>query len=109
MKKESERFELFLSEQTIPVEVEFRNEMHRLEHILYKWLRCELVHTGEIPTDIQFIPQEAHFTLTIRGGGKPDCVLQLSENLFELLIHAVATDDINASEFEDFHYTIKHS
>jgi hypothetical protein len=40
---------------SVRLSVEYRGEVHPIEHVLYKWLRCELVHEGEVPVDIEFI------------------------------------------------------
>ena len=51
-----ESFERFLTgAHSVRISVEFRGEAHPVEHIFYKWLRCELVHEGGIPVDIQFM------------------------------------------------------
>lgn len=36
------------------ISVEFRGELHSLERVFYKWMRCELVHDGGLPVDLQF-------------------------------------------------------
>jgi len=96
-------FERFLkSALSVTIGVEFRGEAHPVEHILYKWLRCELVHEGGVPVDIKFVSKEDPSQLSIRAGGKPDYVLQLSQGWFYHLINAVATSPENSVNFMDF-------
>ena len=40
------------------ISVEFRGELHTVPHILYKWFRCQLVHEGGLPVDIEFIDSD---------------------------------------------------
>lgn len=96
-------FETFLkSALSVTIGVEFRGEAHPVEHIFYKWLRCELVHEGGIPVDIEFVQKEDPTQLFIRAGGDPEYVLKLSQGWFYHLINAVATAPENAVEFADF-------
>lgn len=55
--RDREAFELFVRD-AYPgrLSVEFRGECHPVEHILYKWLRCSLVHEATVPFDIEFMP-----------------------------------------------------
>jgi len=58
--RDREAFELFLTDEMLNIcrvqnfHVKFRGKMHRLEHVLYKWFRCELTHEGGLPTDVHF-------------------------------------------------------
>ncbi len=53
-KKDKVSFEKFLEESTtVKLSVEFRGQLYPIEHILYKWFRCELLHEGQIPIDVQ--------------------------------------------------------
>jgi hypothetical protein len=79
--------------------VEYRGEPHSIPHIFYKWLRCELVHEGSLPVDIEFVGDSNDGTLSLRAGGAPDYVLQLSHGwLFEVL-YLVQTSPANCDEF----------
>jgi len=52
-----EAFERFLEEaNSVRLSVEYRGECHPIEHVFYKWFRCQLVHEGELPIDIEFMP-----------------------------------------------------
>jgi hypothetical protein len=79
--------------------VEFRGELHPIEHIFYKWLRCELVHEGGLPVDIKFMDNTAPNSLSFRAGGAPNFVLLLSYSWFEHLVAIVASAPENASIF----------
>jgi hypothetical protein len=74
---------------------EFRGELYYVEVIFYKFLRCELVHEGELPCDIEFITSTNPDTLTIRAGGK----LLLSDNWFFYLSNGVKNAPENADIF----------
>ena len=97
-----ETFEAFLAKSDAcqrVLSVEFRGEQHSIPHIFYKWLRCELVHEGGIPFDIEFIGEPQDGRLSLRAGGAPNYVLQLSHGwLFEIL-HLVRTSPANWKEF----------
>lgn len=90
-------FEAFLKAVCrVRLSVEFRGEVRPLEHVLYKWLRCELVHEGAMPCDIQFMPDTEPGVLSVRAGGSPEFVLKLSESWFGHLIEAVRAAPENA-------------
>jgi hypothetical protein len=78
--------------------VEFRGKLHTIPHIFYKWLRCELVHEGGVPIDIEFVGDESSGVLSLRAGGAPSYVLKLSHGwLFEIM-HLVKTSSVNEDE-----------
>ena len=92
-----EAFVRFLeSAHSVRVSVEFRGELHPVEHVFYKWFRCELVHEGDVPYDIDFIDSEA---LEVRAGGVPEFVLKVSHGWFDHFISAVVTAPENAGLF----------
>ncbi len=94
-----EAFEQFLaSAHSMRLSVEYRGEVHPIERIFYKWLRCELVHEGGLPIDIQFMPDDGP-GLAVRAGGAPEFVLKLSNGWFQHLIGAVVKAHENANEF----------
>jgi hypothetical protein len=96
-----ECFEAFLAKGAFQRigEVEFRGRLHAIPHIFYKWLRCELVHEGSVPIDIEFIGDKSSGVLSLRVGGAPSYVLQLSHGwLFEIL-HLVKISRANEDEF----------
>ena len=52
-----EAFVRFLkAAHTVRISVEYRNECLPVEQIFYKWFRCQLVHEGGLPVDIEFMP-----------------------------------------------------
>lgn len=73
--------------------------MPPIEHIFYKWFRCELVHEGGLPIDIEFMPDDKPGLLSVRAGGSPDFVLKVSEGWFHHLISAVIVAPENAGFF----------
>jgi hypothetical protein len=96
-------FEQFLAAtHSVRLSAEFRGELHPVEHIFYKWLRCELVHEGGIPVDVQLVPDEELGFMSIRAGGAPDYVLKVSFGWFHHLINAVISAPVNADQFASF-------
>lgn len=93
-------FEQFLVDaHTVRISIEYRGEVHPVEHIIYKWLRCELVHEGAVPVDIEFIPDEGP-GLSLRAGGAPEYVLKLSHGWFHHLVNAAVTAPENRELFQ---------
>ncbi|MCL5997644.1 MAG: hypothetical protein M1546_16545 [Chloroflexi bacterium] len=93
-------FEQFLRDaHTVHISVEYRGELHTIEHIFYKWLRCELVHEGGIPIDIHFVEDAPPETMLVRAGGHPDYILKLSHRWFHHIIQAVVSAPETAQGF----------
>ena len=98
-----ECFERFQTQaHSVRLSVEYRGAIHTIEHVLYKWLRCELIHEGGLPTDIQFVPDPELGVLMVRAGGAPHYVLQLSQSWFHHLVGAVVQAPVNADQFKDW-------
>jgi hypothetical protein len=57
-----------------------------IERLLYKWARCELIHTGAVPLDIEIDDGLGNEGLTVRAGGDPERVLKLSPSWFDFLV-----------------------
>jgi len=94
--KDGEAFEKFLTDcHNVRLSVEYRGECHPIEHILYKWLRCQLVHEAELPTDIQFMNDEGKDGLSIRAGGAPEYLLKIGTHWFDHIIQCVTTSPEN--------------
>jgi hypothetical protein len=92
-----ESFEAFLDKRQRGIlKAEFRGELHTMPHILYKWFRCELVHEGGLPIDVEFIESEE---LSLRAGGAPAFVLKISHGWFHWLVNAVVEAPCNKDEF----------
>src|SRR5512145_842485 len=102
-----ESFEAFLDKRRRGVlRVEFRGDVHTIPHIFYKWFRCELVHEGGLPIDVQFIDTDE---MSVRAGGAPEYILKISTVWFKWLINSVVTAPCNASEFAEKLPTSKSS
>lgn len=69
--------------------VQFRGEQHRLEHILYKWLRCSLAHEGELPADVRIVanPGVNQLELTVDASTGIDLSIGWFYRLQDVLIH----------------------
>lgn len=99
-KGDRDRFEQFLKQGVFArISVEYRGECHPLNHIFYKWFRCELIHEGAIPIDIEFLPDAEPETMSVRAGGAPDYILKVSYGWFHELIHVVVSSPANAGLF----------
>jgi hypothetical protein len=93
-----ECFETFLDKRQRGImKIEYRGDLHTVPHIFYKWFRCELVHEGKLPIDVQFIETE---NLSVRAGGAPEYVLKISHGWFHWLINSVVEAPCNANEFK---------
>jgi len=95
-----EGFEQFLRDShTVRLSVEYQGVCHPVEHILYKWLRCELVHEGGLPVDIEVSNDDAPGVMSVRAGGAPDYTLRIGNGWFHHLIAAVTIAPENAKYF----------
>jgi hypothetical protein len=100
-------FEDFLQQGVFQhIDVEYRGEVHPVYHIFYKWFRCELVHEGGLPIDIEFMPDSTPGTVSIRAGGAPDFILRVSHSWFHELVFAVVNAPINKDIFKDYKYRV---
>lgn len=72
------------------ISIEHRGEQVDVDHFLYKWLRCELVHTGGLPMDVRV---DDTFTnprsCSIRAGGAPDFTVLMSPGWYSFLLGIV--------------------
>lgn len=82
------------------MQIEFRGELHPINHVFYKWFRCELVHVGSLPVDVEFIPDPEPGVLRVRAGGAPHHVLQVSYGWFDELIRTVVLAEVNRDLFD---------
>lgn len=104
---DKQAFEDFLRQGVFQrLSVEYRGEVHPVYHIFYKWFRCELVHEGGLPIDIEFIPDNEPGSVSIRAGGAPDYVLKVSYGWFHELIHAVVNAPVNKDIFIGHKYKV---
>ena len=94
-----ECFEKFLEDShTVRLSVEYHGECYHIEHIFYKWLRCQLVHEGGIPLDIQFMEEMQNGAMSVRAGGAPGFVLKIGRGWFHHMIGSVIQAPENADQ-----------
>jgi len=85
-KTDRESFEQFYRDSMSPrISVEYRSKCHPVEHILYKYLRCNLVHEGGTPIDIEF---QDDGSTSIRAGGAPEFILKIGTGWFDFLVRS---------------------
>lgn len=95
--------------------IEFRGRVHQIEHILYKFYRCQLVHEAELPNDVRFLPRSqvkrwgiqignlgSEVTVTIDADG-----IVLDTGWIGVLVEAVTTALVNAAEFGLEHFDLR--
>lgn len=77
--------------------VEHRGQVVDLDHLFYKWLRCELVHTGTLPVDLRIEDQLGDPNAnSVRAGGAPDYTVLLGPGWYRFLVNAVRNAPANA-------------
>lgn len=102
---DGEAFEAFLHDEMANIcrvknfNVMFRGEMHLLEHVLYKWRRCELTHKGGLPTDVVFEPQESPGSMSVAID--PATGIRLSHGWLDGLVNAIVSAPENSDQFGD--------
>jgi len=102
-----EAFENFLRQGWFErLSVEYRGEAHPVYHIFYKWFRCELLHEGSLPIDVELMQDPNPGMLGIRAGGAPDYLLKVSYGWFHELITTVTSADVNGVMFDASDRTI---
>ncbi|MBN8866045.1 MAG: hypothetical protein J0H98_00680 [Solirubrobacterales bacterium] len=91
--KDNEAFPRMIREAlSIQWSIEFRGEQRPVEWLLYKWVRCELVHNASFPLDIE-TDGELGEGLAVRAGGAPDYVVKHSPTWFDFLISVALRHD----------------
>ena len=81
VKHDRENFVKFMkSFHSWTIKVEFRGNSIDADHLFYKWMRCELVHQGQLPIDLRI---DNTFTndpnsCALRAGGAPEYTLLVS-------------------------------
>lgn len=102
---DAEAFETFVGEEMVSIcgaenfNVRFRGDMHRIESVFYKWLRCELAHAGSLPSDVHFVRDQP-------SGGRmisvePSSGLTLGHGWLIALIDVVINAPENRDQFGD--------
>ncbi|WP_022883212.1 hypothetical protein [Gryllotalpicola ginsengisoli] len=72
------------------ISVEHRGQQVDLDHLFYKWLRCELVHTATLPVDLRINDEFSDpDSCTVRAGGAPEHTVLLSPGWYYFLTRAV--------------------
>ncbi|MGO9318852.1 MAG: hypothetical protein ACLPXT_15400 [Terracidiphilus sp.] len=98
--KDGEAFENFLNQGWFKrLSVEYKGKAHPIFHIFYKWFRCELIHEGALPLDIEFMPDPEPGVLSVRAGGAPNYVLKVSYGWFQELVKTVTSAEVNRDLF----------
>jgi hypothetical protein len=99
-------------EGTSGISVGFRNSQHDVAFILYKYYRCELVHDGELPEDVEFCAaKQPSAGLTIGNRGLQVSIgtgnkMVLDHGWIDLLQEAVTNARCNGAEFGIQHFDL---
>lgn len=89
-------FERLLRDAQSPrISVEYRARQWPIEKLLYKWVRCELIHNAAVPLDIE-IDADLGDGLAVRAGGAPHYLLKLSPGWFDFLISVASGEDASS-------------
>jgi hypothetical protein len=100
--KDGEGFErLLLDARQWRLSLEFRGTQVPVERLLWKWLRCELVHEAGLPVDVSLTPAAPTPDLSARAGGAPNYELRLSEAWLHHVLDVVVYDPINRDLFPE--------
>lgn len=84
---DGEAFRRYVESRFSPrLSVEYRGKLWPIEQIFYKWFRCEIVHAGDLPVDIDFTDDADVQKLVVRAGGAPAHKLLVSPGWFHQLI-----------------------
>ena len=99
-------------EGTSGIAVGFRQAQHDVAFILYKYYRCELVHDGELPEDVEFsAAKQPSAGLTISKRGRQVSIstgnkMVLDHGWIDLLQEAVTNARCNGTEFGIQHFDL---
>jgi hypothetical protein len=77
-----------------PFQVTYNGEPHTLEHVLYKFVRCELIHEAGLPPNIRFVPPAEGFHLRVQQDR-----LEMGFGVIEILVRLVKEAPENAGLF----------
>lgn len=91
--------------------VNFREKQHDIAYILYKYYRCELVHEGELPEDIEFNAPNDKRGLSVQNRGVNVSIscgntMVLDYGWIDLLIEAVVNARCNGDLFGVKHFDL---
>ena len=99
-------------EGTSGISVGFRGAQHDVAFILYKYYRCELVHDGELPEDVEFsAAKQPTPGLSISNRGLQISIgtgnkMVLDHGWIDLLQEAVTNARCNGAEFGIAHFDL---
>lgn len=99
-------------EGTSGISVGFRGKNHDMALVLYKYYRCELVHDGELPEDVEFtVPSQPAAGITIGNRGLQVSIsagdkMVLDHGWIDLLVDAVTNARCNGVEFGIQHFDL---
>lgn len=93
------------------ISVNFKDKQLDVAYILYKYYRCELVHEGELPEDIEFSPPTDDRNLGISNGGVSVLIsagntMNLDYGWIDLLVNAVTHARCNGALFGIEHFDL---
>lgn len=93
------------------ISVGFKGKQYDVAYILYKFYRCELVHEGELPEDVEFSAPQKEYGLSIGQQGLSVSIsagerMVLDHGWIDLMIRAVAQARCNGSEFGIAHFEL---
>jgi len=106
---DGEAFEAFLADEMPRIcrvqnyNIAFRGQMHRIEQVFYKWLRCDLAHAGKLPSDITFSVSNNPNAITTTL--ENDMLILTDGWLWGILASVVKAPE-NADEFKGFSLVI---
>lgn len=93
------------------ISVNFKGNQLDVAYILYKYYRCELVHEGELPEDIEFSPPADDRNMEISNGGVSVSIstgntMKLDYGWIGLLVNAVTYARCNGKLFGIEHFDL---
>jgi hypothetical protein len=92
------------------ISVGFKGRQYDIAYVLYKFYRCELVHEGELPEDVEFEPRDCaggvkdrnNLSVSISTGNK----MILDHGWIDLLVGAIVNARCNGAEFGIKHFDL---
>ena len=92
------------------INVNFKEKQYDVAYILYKFYRCELIHEGELPEDIEFQPSSTN-NLSVSNGGVSVSIssghtMVLDYGWIDLLVNAVVQARCNGELFGIKHFDL---
>jgi hypothetical protein len=90
LKGDGEKFKRLLGDSMqVKLSVEYRGTCHPIECILYKWMRCKLVHEGSLPDDIKLVIETKEWSRSVRAGGAPEYLMHLGSGWFDFIVDLI--------------------